>query len=369
MVPDDSTRSARAAPPTSLTHRPPLRIGLVGTGVMGRLRAAAVSRAQGVVPLCAADLDASRLANLPALRGVRMMADYREMLASSELDAVVISLPTHLHEEAVTAALDAGKHVMCEKPLSNTVASCRRLVERAARSGKTLAVGFNHRYFRSIRHLKNVVDSGGIGTLDHLRVFGGNEGMPQLREKWMYESAMSGGGAMMDIGIHLTDLIRHVAGEVADVYGMATNRVWKIEGSEDNAIAIFKLRSGAVAQYHATWDEWKGYRFVVEAYGTKGMVQARYAPMMNLIVTHDAGGNRRRSLRLYPAVNIREKLFGWEPNAIDALAEEMEDFARRVAGLPAACADAVDGLRAVEIANAVYESARSGREIRVLVQP
>jgi predicted dehydrogenase len=337
---------------------------------MGRLRAAAVSRAQGVELLCAADLDASRLANLPAPRRIRMMVDYREMLAIGEVDAVVISLPTHQHEEAVMAALDAGKHVMCEKPLSNTVASCRRLVEFAAHCGKTLAVGFNHRYFRSIRYLKNVLDSGGIGTLDHLRVFGGHEGMPQLREKWMYESAMSGGGAMMDIGIHLTDLIRHIAGEVVGVYGMATNRVWKIEGSEDNAIAIFKMQSGAVAQYHATWDEWKGYRFVVEAYGTKGMMQARYAPMMNLSVTHDGSGNRRRrSVRLYPAVNIRERLLGWTPNAIDALAEEMEDFARMVAGLPAACADGVDGLRAVEIANAVYESARSGREIRVLLQP
>ncbi len=342
------------------------RLGLIGAGVMGRLRAQALLRVPALELRAIADADETRLRAMPGTPDILRSTDYSRMLERGEIDAIVISTPTHLHEEMVLAALDAGKHVLCEKPLANSVASCRKLVDRAAAAGKVLAVGFNHRYFRSVRYLKNAIDSGTIGDLDHLRVFGGHEGLGQLRGEWMYQSAHSGGGAMMDIGIHLTDLVRYVAGEIVEVYGTATNRIWKIDGSEDNALAIFKSKSGAIAHYQATWDEWKGYRFAIEAYGTRGMVQARYAPMFNLLITHDGrGNNRARSARFYPFVNIREKVLGWERNAVDALAEELYDFARQLGGHPGAGAQGIDGLRAVEIAHAVYESSRRGCAIRI----
>src|SRR5581483_11682776 len=210
------------------------RIGLIGAGVLGRLRAQALLRVPALELRAVADADETRLAAVAGPPGIARATDYRRMLEAAEIDAVIVSTPTHLHEEMVLAALDAGRHVLCEKPLANGVASCRRIVDRAAAAGKILAVGFNHRYFRSVRYLKSIVDSGTIGELDHLRVFGGHEGLGQLRGEWMYRSEYSGGGAMMDIGIHLTDLVRHLAGEVVEVYGTATNRIWKIDGSEDN---------------------------------------------------------------------------------------------------------------------------------------
>jgi predicted dehydrogenase len=150
------------------------------------------------------------------------LKDYRSLLDDAAVEAVIISTPVQLHEEMAVAALAAGKHVLCEKPLSNSVESCRRILDAARAHKRTLAVGFNHRYYPSVKFLKRAVDDGRIGTLDHVRVFGGHDGLSNFRADWMYKGGLSGGGAMMDVGIHMTDLARFVLGEVRDVYGVAT---------------------------------------------------------------------------------------------------------------------------------------------------
>ena len=88
----------------------------------------------------------------------------------------------------------------------------------------------------------------------------------------------------MDVGIHLIDLTAYILGDVREVFGVASNNVWNLPGSEDNGVAILRSANGTVATLHATWSEWKGYRFYVEAYGDRGMVKAFYAPMMNLLI-------------------------------------------------------------------------------------
>jgi len=277
------------------------------------------------------------------------------------VDAIVVSTPVHLHEEVALAALAAGKHVLCEKPLSNTVASCRAVVDAARRHGRTLAVGFNHRYYPSMRFVKQAVDEGRIGEVDHLRVFGGHDGLRNFRAEWMYKRPESGGGAMMDVGIHMTDLSRFIVGEVVEVYGVARSKVWNVEGSEDNAIAIFKSARGVPVFYQATWTEWRGYRCYLDVYGSRGMVRGYYAPMFNLLVTQEKpGGPRRRSRRFYPEIIVREKVRGWRSTTLLSFQEELADFLRMIAGQPVPLADGWAGLRAVEIADAVYQSAATG---------
>jgi predicted dehydrogenase len=87
--------------------------------------------------------------------------------------------------------------------------------------------------------MKKAIDDGAIGTIDHLRVFGGHDGLANFRADWMYKGCL-GGGAMMDVGIHMTDLARYMMGEVREAYGVASNRIWKVDGSEDNAVAILQ---------------------------------------------------------------------------------------------------------------------------------
>jgi predicted dehydrogenase len=340
-----------------------MKFAVIGTGVIGELRAKSVIENNATTLLGVADADVSRAQKAVGGSGARAVADYRTLIDDRSVDAVIISTPVHLHEEMALSSFAAGKHVFCEKPLSNSVDSCRRIFDAARASGKTLAVGFNHRYYPSVKFLKTAIDEGRIGTIDHLRVFGGHDGLANFRAEWMYKGS-SGGGAMMDVGIHMTDLTRYVLGEVREVYGVASNRIWKVEGSEDNALAIFKSDAGIPAFYHATWSEWKGYRFFIEAYGDRGMVRAYYAPMFNLLVTQDKpGGPRRRQMKLYPEIILREKLKGWQTTSYLTFQDELADFLKMIDGQRVPLADGWSGVRSVEIAQAVYESNRTGAPV------
>jgi predicted dehydrogenase len=182
----------------------------------------------------------------------------------------------------------------------------------------------------------------------------------------MYKREMSGGGAMMDIGIHMTDLVGFIAGEIAEVTAVSSNRVWSVPGSEDDAIAIMRTRTGIPVRYQATWSEWKGYRLSLEAYGDRGMAGAYYAPMMNMTVTtNESRSRRRRRVNLHPWINLREKVRGWQTTATLAFADELADFLGTIAGRPTHIADGIAGLRAVAVARAVEESSARGGAVSV----
>ncbi|MEZ4414454.1 MAG: Gfo/Idh/MocA family oxidoreductase [Gemmatimonadota bacterium] len=343
-----------------------MRFGVVGAGVIGQLRAQSVREHPGSDLVGVFDPD--RAAAQAALQGSGgRVADSVAQLLSEGIDALIVSSPVHFHEEACVEALSAGVHVLCEKPMSNSVDSCRRIVEAAEKSGRILAVGFNHRYYPSMKFLKSAIDRGAIGALQHVRVFGGHDGLHNFRADWQYKAPESGGGAMMDVGIHMTDLARYVVGEITDVYGVMSNRVWKVDGSEDDAVAVFRSPEGVPVWYLATWNEWRGYGFYVEAYGDLGMVRGFYAPMQNLLITHERpGGPRKKVRKLYPEIMIREKLKSWTSTALMSFKDELNDFHRRVAGSGGeALADGYAGLRAVEVAAAVRTSTETREAVHL----
>jgi predicted dehydrogenase len=341
-----------------------MKCGVVGAGIIGRLRAQAVTRNPATTLAGVADTDIALAQRATTGTAAKALSDYRHLLDDPQVDAVFIATPVQLHEEMAVAAFAAGKHVLCEKPLANSVDACRRIVEAANRSGRTLAVGFNHRYYPSVKFLKQSIDQGLVGTIDHVRVFGGHEGLANFRADWQFKGPVSGGGAMMDAGIHMTDLTRYVLGEVREVYAVTSNRIWKVEGSEDNAMVILKGAGDVNAIYQATWTEWKGYRFFIDVYGDKGMVRAYYAPMFNLLVTQDHPGAKRvRRVKLYPEIILREKLKGWTSTTLLTFDDELADFLRMVQGQRVPLAGGWDGVRAVEIAQAAYRSSVSGEPV------
>jgi len=344
----------------------PLRIGVVGAGVIGQLRARTIRDQPDteLVAVCDIVPDAARAAT--AGTSAAALTDLTAFLAQP-MDAVMVSSPLHLHDEACLGALERGMHVLCEKPLANTVAGCRRIVDAARAADRVLAVGFNLRYFPAMKFVRQAIDSGQIGELDHLRLFGGHDGLHNFRADWQFRAPESGGGAMMDIGIHLSDLARYFLGEITDVYGMMSERVLQVPGSEDNAVAIFRNAAGIPATYHATWTEWRGYGMAVEAYGSRGMVRGSYAPMQNLLITMDrAGGPRRTKRHFYPEIMVREKLRSWTSTTQLTFEEELRDFVARIGGQAGGVlADGNAGLRAVEVADAVRRSSASREAVRL----
>lgn len=343
-----------------------MRVAVVGAGAIGQLRARSVRSVPGASLAGVADPDEAAARRAAAASGARVERDYRRFLDAPDVDALIISTPVGLHEEMILSALDAGKHVLVEKPLSNSLESCRRIHEAATASRHLVAVGFNHRYYRAMKYVKQAVDEGRIGTLDTLRVFGGHDGLHNFRADWMYQGALSGGGAMMDVGLHMTDLARFILGEITEVYGVAAGNVWKVAGSEDRALAIFKAGSGATAVYEATWNEWQGYEVALEAYGPKGMVRGSYAPMSNLLITQThPGAPRHKTVHRYLDLVVKEKLQGWQSTTMHTFQGELTDFLRRRDGAQVPLGDTLDGLRSVEIANAVYTSTRTGAAVPI----
>ncbi|MFQ5698653.1 MAG: Gfo/Idh/MocA family protein [Myxococcota bacterium] len=342
-----------------------MKFGIVGAGSIGTLRARAIEKCPGSELVAVTDVSVPAREKLAASYGALACADLDSLLAAP-IDGVVISTPAFLHADQVVAALERGKHVLVEKPMTVDIPSGRRVLEAARASGRLLAVGFNHRYYPAFHYLKQVVDEGRIGTVDEVRVFGGHDGLANFSAEWMYLGKLSGGGAMMDVGIHMTDLARYVLGEIEQVYGASASHIWQVEGSEDRALALFRSVDGVPVSYEATWNEWCGYGIRLEVYGDRGMVRGSYAPMHNLLVTQERpGGPRRRQRRFYPQLIVREKLQGWQSTTVETFRREFEDLAARLEGREVPLADGWAGFRAVEIAHAVRESSASGRPIRL----
>ena len=334
-----------------------MRFGLIGAGKIGQLRARTLREDPDTSLVAVLDPTRDAAVRAAANTGARICATLDEFLGVP-MDAVIVSSPIHLHEEACVRAFAAGCHVLCEKPLANSVESARRIVDAALAAGRALGVGFNLRYYPSVAFVKDVVESGRIGQLDHLRIFGGHDGLSNFSVDWQYRAPVSGGGAMWDVGIHMTDVARFLMEEITEVYGVLSDTVWNIAGSEDNAVAVFRNPAGLPAAYQATWTEWRGYQFYVEAYGNKGMVRGAYAPMQNLLVTQDApGATRRTERKRYPEIMVREKLFTWQSTALLSFKEELRDFLALTQGNgKVRIADGYAGLRSIEVADAVRRS-------------
>lgn len=336
-----------------------MKFAIVGAGAIAQLRKMALDMMPDAQFAGVFDIDKSRAA---AMAGGGRVFDSIDALAASDADVVIVSTPPNTHEAIAATALQAGKHVIVEKPMANSPEACARMIALAQDKGLILTVGFNHRYFPAIKDLRDAITSGAIGALSHVKGYAGHAGLAEFKAQWMYDKDVMGGGALLDNGIHMIDLVHHVMGPVRQVYGKALDKTWALDRVEDNGYAILTGDNGVIGTIGASWTEWKGYHFYIEAYGTHGMARAYYAPMMSTIVTMERPGAARKTKRnFYPKLILREKLKGWQSTAAQTLAEEMADFIALTQGRAGGrIASAADGIRAIEIAQAVYASSASG---------
>ncbi len=332
-----------------------MRFGLVGCGGIGQLRAQALLRTPGCRLTAASDLDAGRLRAVTDKVGAAAVANWRELIDRSDVDAVIVSTPPSSHAEIAVEALRNGKHVLCEKPLARTPDECREIVDAAEQAGRFLATGFNYRFYPSILKARELLDSGVIGELDHVRAYSGYSAA-EHGQSWLRDPDVMGGGTLRDNGIHLIDLTRYFLGEVEEVKGFATNHVWGFEGCEDNGFALLRSTTGRIATLHSSWTEWCGYRLLVEIYGTRGCIRAWCFPMRTQVSSaSQRGGRSRRRTWFFPATFVMEHLRSYRWVVEQSFVREFEAFARSLCGDATALATGRDGLRAVEIAQAAAE--------------
>ena len=340
-----------------------LQFGLIGCGNIGLLRAAALTRTKSLRLVAVSDLDLKQAKTVARRHGGAVDRDWRTLVRREEVDAVIVSTPPSLHAEICIEALKSGKHVLCEKPLARTPGECRSILEAAKQSKRFLATGFNYRFYPSIRKARELLKAGVIGELDHIRSYAGYSAEDHNRP-WLHDIEVMGGGALRDNGIHLIDLTRYFLGEVAEVKGFTSDSVWGFKGCEDNGFALLRSPSGKIASLQASWTEWKGYRFLIEIYGTRGCIRAWCFPMLTQATwAEKRGGRTRRKTHFFPITHLWEHLRSYQWVVTQSFIQEFQAFSLAIHGESTALADGRDGLRAVEIAHAVSHTSTSGQSV------
>ena len=249
------------------TPSAPLRIGLIGLGKMGRIRAAEIAKRSDCELFSGSDPDISRHA---AFKGIRTHAVPRAVL-DDPIDAVFICTPNRYTPDLVCEALERGLHVFAEKPPGRTVEDVERILAAEARgAGTVLKFGFNHRYHAGIVEAKRIIDSGRLGDILWIRGIYGKAGGDGFESEWRSQREYSGGGILLDQGIHMLDLFRLFAGEFSEVKSMVTTSYWNVN-MEDNAFALLRGEKGRIAMLHSSSTQWK-HRFNLEIYTTEGFV-------------------------------------------------------------------------------------------------
>lgn len=348
----------------------PLNFALVGAGVIAQLRKRALDASEFGDFVGVFDINEQRAKDMAGDK--KVYASLEDLLADNEVDAVIVSTPPHIHEQISVDAMRAGKHVLVEKPMAPTTEACVRMMACADAEGKLLTCGFNHRYFPAVQDVRNAITSGTIGKLNFVRGYAGHAGLEEFKAEWMYSKDVMGGGALMDNGIHMIDLVQHLMAPIKTVYGRATSDVWELGEVEDNGFAIMTDENGVTGFLNASWTEWAGYRFYVEAYGTKGMARAFYAPMTSMIVTQDKpGGKRTKKVNRYLPIAVKEKLMGWQTTTSKALQEEIEDFVRLADGQSpvGSIATAEAGMRSIQMAHTIYDSTKQKAAMEIVAKP
>lgn len=237
------------------------KVGIIGYGKMGRIRARAI--AESGVAKVVSIFDTVPVLDAPC----RVVADESGILDDPQIDAVFICAPNFRIPALVKKCLKKGKHVFAEKPPGFTASDVEevRIVE-ASTPGLKLMYGFNHRHHASIQKMKSIVDSEELGKILWMRGRYGKEVDESYFETWRADPKLAGGGIMLDQGIHMLDLFLYFCGGFDEVHALVSNLHWKIEGLEDNVFAIMRNNeSGVSASLHSTMTQWR-YLFSLEVF-------------------------------------------------------------------------------------------------------
>ena len=347
----------------------PVRVAVVGVGWPGlrHLEGYLKNPAVEVIALCDAN-DSLRASVQREYGVVRGFADLDSLLALPELEAVSICTPNYLHEPMVRAALAAGKHVLCEKPLAATLEQGERIAAAARESDRVCMIGFSRRFREDSRAIKALVDNGDLGSIYHARVGWLRRRFNPSVRGWFLSKERSGGGPLIDLGVHLLDLglwymghpkVVTVSGAVGQHFGERIGRGAPID-VEDNATAYVRLDNGATLVLETSWYAFSGTSDHVfcELLGTKGgakLDQPSTGANATVEFYVDQGDVPVVASPVLPPGNY----------TFDSFAAETAEFVAAIQEHRPPSATVAQGLEILRILDAIYRSAAAGAEMRL----
>ncbi len=242
---------------------PQLQFAQIGCGLIGRKRAAALKNAR---LLYACDLDSARAASLATTTpGCRAVVDYTAVLHDAAVNAVVVSTLNASLAPISLAAVRAGKHVLVEKPGALNAAQLREVHDAATKTGVKVRLGYNHRFHPALRKARELIDTGAAGPLMFLRGRYGHGGRKGYDREWRADPQLSGGGELIDQGVHLIDLAGWFLGDFTAINGHCATYFWDMP-VDDNAFLSLRTAAGQTAWLQVSCTEWKNL-FSLEIYG------------------------------------------------------------------------------------------------------
>ncbi|MBI2033707.1 MAG: Gfo/Idh/MocA family oxidoreductase [Candidatus Liptonbacteria bacterium] len=331
-----------------------IRVGIVGAGLIGGKRAEVIENVGGAVLVAVSDIDRKKALEFSKDHHSQIFERWEDLVASKDIDIVIIAVPNKFLLPIALKALENGKHILAEKPFGKNAQEAEKLYHAAEGSGRIVKVGFNHRFHPAIFKAKQLFDEGLIGKILFIRGRYGHGGRLGMEKEWRFNKDISGGGELLDQGVHLIDLCRWFAGEFDEVYGIAETKFWNTD-LEDNAFVILRNKN-TTASFHVSTTNWKNI-FSFEAFGDKGFLAVQglgksYGPETLTI------GKRKPEFGV-PDIETLEFLkdSSWE--------DEWRNFLGAVSGKEKIIGDANDGLAANKIIEAIYESSKSKKVVNL----
>lgn len=342
-----------------------IKIGIIGCGKIAQVRHIPEYLENKNVCLAGFyDLNLDRAKKLAEQYDAKAYNSYEELLADEEIEAVSVCAANIVHAEITIAALNAGKHVLCEKPMATTLEDCEAMVEAAKINKKYLMIDQNQRLAKAHIEAKKMIEEGVIGDIITFRTTFGHGG-PETwsidpgKNTWFFDSKKAVMGAMADLGIHKTDLIQYLTSQkvVETIAYLATldkkDANEKLIGVDDNAICIYKMSGGIVGTMTASWTYYGAEDNSTILYGTKGIMRI-YDEKDHAIVVIAKDGTRTE----YDVEAIQTNDNQTSTGIIDLFVESVSEGKE-----PAISGESV--LTAMRAVFASIESSEKGKNIKI----
>lgn len=333
-------------------------VGVIGVG-MGEAHVRGYSAMPDVQVLALADIAEQRVKSCAARYNVpKVYSDYQELLALPEIDAVSVCLPNDLHAPVTIAALQAGKHVLCEKPMSRSLAEAEAMAAAARETGRTLAISVNYRWSwgPDSWYLKELIDGGRLGEVYYVRAVSlRRRTFLRGQRTWFADKKRSGGAALVDMGSHLLDLAMWLAADYVPVQvsGVTRTAIMTDTDVDDFASALVRLQGGATVCLESTWESFTREGLSITVFGTRGgAILDQSQPAGKRLALFVADGNTQLDYTPHSIVleSPRE-------------ATVQEHFVRSIQAGSEPDNSMQCGLAVMRIIDAVYRSSVTGRDV------
>jgi len=329
-----------------------INVAVIGTGIMGKNHARVYSTLSNVelVAICDVGEESKKISDQ---FNTKYYKDYKEMLKKENLDVVSICTPNAFHAENTIAALKAGCHVLCEKPIATTLKEADRMMEAAKKARRKLMIGFTHRLLSGPKKCKQLLEQKAIGKPFMIRVrFAHGGPYPGwAKNAWFYNKKLAAGGAMLDMGIHAIDLSQWLFGPIVSVNGLARTLVKKIE-VDANAILNMEFKNGALGYIEVGWTSQPGFSGF-EIYGTEGTLICDYVRGLQLC-TGNASAGQDGSVK-WKMIDKNPTRGGWDG--------EIKYWLDVIDGKEKLTMSGKAGRDALAVALSAYKSSETGRRI------